>query len=94
MDGYKFDSKLEALRYEQLVFYQRVGDIEGFGVHPSFAICPGVRIELDFIVWDKQGRIWVEDTKGFFTDKSKVKAKMFQSKYPCFELRILTKEDV
>lgn len=75
LDGYKFDSKAEARRYQELKLLAYNGDIENLEVHPSFDLMvlprddkPEVRVgkyTADFQYWDKEKRKFiVEDVKG------------------------------
>ena len=91
VDGYRFDSKAEARRYQALKFLQQAGEIQGFGRQPSFVIGLGVRYIPDFIVCDASGKIWVEDvkSKGTETATFKVKKNLFHERYPWLELRLV-----
>lgn len=40
LDGYTFDSKAEARRYQDLRLMERNGDISGLDVHPKFILQP------------------------------------------------------
>lgn len=66
LDGYRFDSKFEARRYQELVAMESVGLITGLNIHPSYALhVRGVRIGAlvpDF-VYQRDGETVVEDTK-------------------------------
>jgi len=88
-DGIRFDSKAEARRYRELKLMKHSDNISGFGLQPSFIIGPEIRYRPDFIVCDKQGKVWVEDVKGKETEAFVMKAKMFREKYPWLELRIV-----
>lgn len=89
VDGIVFDSKAEAWRYDELKLLLHCGEIRSFGCQPSFVIGTGIRYRPDFIVCDKDGRIWVEDVKGVETAAFKIKKKMFKEKYPYLELKII-----
>lgn len=103
LDGYTFDSQLEADYYAQLKLRKRANDILFFRLQPKYLlqeafIKDGVRhrkIEYiaDFEVHHKDGSIEVVDTKGFITDVFRIKEKMFHKKYP-HKLTIVTREDI
>lgn len=76
VEGYTFQSLIEAKRYRELRLMQRAGEIELLEVHPRFKVFDGFKcgIELvrpihytaDFRYWDnKAGRMIVEDVKAF-----------------------------
>lgn len=91
IDGYTFDSKLEAKRYQELKLMQKAGVIKELELQPSFEIIPTVRYKgktyrvtvykADFSYRDQEGNLIVEDTKGFETDVYKLKRKLFILKY-------------
>lgn len=71
VDNIRFDSKLEARRYQELRLLEKAGSITGLRVHPKFALVvtgtlglPPVRVgvyEADFAywVWDRKGKMMV-----------------------------------
>ena len=81
----KFDSKKEYLRYLVLEDMQRKGEISGLQVQVPFVLIPpfqlynikykGIRYIADF-VYKKDGKVIVEDTKGYSTDVYKIKKKL------------------
>jgi len=71
------------------VILERCGDIKGFMIQPSFVISKGIRYRADFMVCGKDGRIWIEDVKGFETKEFKLKKKLFDDRYPWLELQII-----
>lgn len=85
-DGFTFDSKAERRRYEELKLLKRAGEIKYFNLQPSFKFECGTRYLPDFIICDKNNKIWVEDVKGVETAVFKVKKKMFEREYPYLEL--------
>lgn len=89
IDGITFDSLAESRRYDELKLMLHCGEIRGFGCQPSFTLYAGIRYRPDFLVCGKNGRIWLEDVKGYATDIFRLKEKQFRAKYPGFELRIL-----
>lgn len=76
VDGIRFDSKLEAQRYGELKMLQCAGSIRGLRVHvPFLLVVHDVEIttyEADF-VYEQNGQVIVEDTKGFLTPEYKIK---------------------
>jgi hypothetical protein len=89
IDGMTFDSKAEAQRYNELVWLWSKGEISGFTRQPSFELSPGVRYRPDFMVCDKSGHVWVEDVKGVETPAFKIKRRLWESKFPWLELKII-----
>ncbi len=81
----KFDSKKEYLRYLVLEDMQRKGEINGLQTQVPFVLVPpfqlngkkykGIRYIADF-VYKKDGKVIVEDTKGYCTDVYKIKRKL------------------
>lgn len=104
--GLRFDSKLEARRYGELVDLQADGLIAWFIRQPSFDLAGGIRYRADFlVVWNNLKpyspvvmqpgtAVSVEDCKGVETPAFKLKRKLFLEAYPLAELRILTAKDV
>lgn len=76
VDGIRFDSKLEAKRYGELKLLQRAGAIRGLRVHVSFLLAVNnvevATYQADF-VYEQNGQIIVEDTKGYVTPEYKIK---------------------
>lgn len=89
VDGITFDSKAEARRYQELKLLKRAGEIQGFGIQPSFVLPGGVRYRPDFIVCDKDGTLHVEDVKGFETAAFKIKRKLYDEMYPWLPLEVI-----
>ena len=81
----KFDSKKEYLRYLVLEDMQRKGEISGLQTQVPFVLIPpfqlngkkykGIRYIADF-VYKKDGKVIIEDTKGYRTDVYKIKKKL------------------
>lgn len=92
VDGFEFDSKLEAKRYNELKILLRSGVISDLTLQKVFLLQDGftyakkrerpITYVCDFYYKDKQGNEIVEDAKGFKTDVYKIKRKMFLFKYP------------
>lgn len=81
----KFDSKKEYLRYLVLEDMQRKGEISELKTQVPFVLVPpfqlngkkykGIRYIADF-VYKKDGKVIIEDTKGYRTDVYKIKKKL------------------
>ena len=92
VDGFEFDSKLEAKRYNELKMFLRSGSITDLTLQKVFLLQDGfiydkkkerpITYVCDFYYKDKQGNEIVEDAKGFKTDVYKIKRKLFLFKYP------------
>ena len=84
LDGFTFDSKLEARRYGELRFLEKAGKIADLTVHPTFQIflngVPICKVELDFR-YDELGQVVYEDTKGFYNRESRLKHKLVEAQY-------------
>lgn len=107
VDGIKFQSKLEAERYQQLKFLLRADEIADLKLQPEFQIFEGYIDPLtgekhksryyigDFQYVDvRNHQTIVEDTKGIETDVFKLKWELVQEKYPEFVFRKMTRKDV
>jgi len=100
-DGYRFDSKAEARRYDELRLLEVAGEITSLEVHPVFMLQPAfrrdgkivraIKYEGDFAYTDcVTGRRIIEDVKGFAEIRAfRIKQKMFWYHYPELELRIV-----
>ena len=99
-EGHCFDSIAEHRRYGELKLQMHAGEITDLGVHPRFEIVPAftdvrtgveykaVDYEADF-VYMEGAQLVVEDIKGKRTDVFKLKEKLFRSKYPHIDFRII-----
>ena len=92
--GRVYDSKKEAKRAAVLEQQERYGIITGLRKQVTFELQPGytnnqgkkihpITYIADF-VYNKEGKIIVEDTKGYRTDTYKLKRKMFEYIYPAY----------
>jgi hypothetical protein len=86
LDGYTFDSKMEARRYQELKLLHKAGEINGLEVHKVFSLdANGVHIcnyEADFCYWVRRGHgieYVVEDVKGKRTDMYLLKKKLMKA---------------
>jgi len=92
LDGYKFDSKAEMARYEELKLLVRAKEIFDLELQPKFLLQASFRIgggkminkfiyKADFKYTDQDGKVVVEDVKGALTEVYKLKKKMFLYEY-------------
>lgn len=100
IDGFKFDSQKEALRWNELKLLERAGIISNLVAHPVYIIqeafdyygthVRAIMYEADFS-YIENGRIIAEDVKSAATKTSvfKLKQKMFWKTHPEIELRII-----
>jgi hypothetical protein len=86
LDGYTFDSKAEARRYQELRLLEKAKKIHSIEVHKPFSLdCHGTHIcdyEADFCYWArfKNGVLYVvEDVKGKRTDVYRLKKKLMKA---------------
>ena len=108
VDGIKFDSRLEAERYEQLKILERAGVIMGLKLQPSFELIPTFYkngktwrktvYKADFsYIFCEDGRMIIEDVKGstaVITRVFRMKQKLFEYKYPDYTISIVTSKDI
>lgn len=92
VDGYRFDSRREARRYEELKQMEAAGKIAQLELQPRFELQPAFRYRgeavrkieyvADFRYLDyERGGLVVEDVKGMKTDVYRLKRKLFLAKY-------------
>ena len=107
-DGIKFDSKLEAERYEQLKILERAGVISDLELQPEYELIPSFRkngktwrktvYKADFrYILCENNIIIIEDVKGstaVITDVFRLKQKLFEYKYPELTIKIVTRKDM
>lgn len=102
VDGIKFDSKLEAKRYQELKLLQELGLIKDLKLQPKFELMPKFTKNgktyrqtsyiADFCYFSvKDNKTIIEDVKGFKTDVYALKKKIFEFKYPQYEIKEITK---
>lgn len=99
VDGILFDSKKEAHRYGELKLLERMGLIKNLIRQPRYLLQPkfthqstgykhrAIEYVADF-QYEELGKTIVEDVKGMQTDVFKLKAKLFDYKYPDLTLLI------
>ena len=107
-DGIKFDSKLEAERYEQLKILERAGVIRDLKLQPEYELIPSFRkngktwrktvYKADFrYILAENDKTIIEDVKGstaVITDVFRLKQKLFEYKYPELTIKIVTRKDM
>lgn len=92
VNGVKFDSIKEANRYCDLLLLERAGEITGLKLQVPFKlldsyvradgkIIRGITYIADFMYYDKDGKMHVEDVKGVKTEVYKLKKKLFEKLY-------------
>lgn len=101
LDGIKFDSQNEAAYYLDLIEMKNNGEVINFTLQPSFVLIPSykkygrtiraITYAPDFYVQYADGREAYVDIKGFATEASKLRKKMFDYIYPELTLVWLTK---
>jgi hypothetical protein len=93
LDGYTFDSRAEARRYQELRVLEQAGEIYGLDVHPSYLVMEGfyyrgervraITYVADFSYTEREtGRRVVEDVKGVRTQVYRIKVKLLKSRCP------------
>jgi len=94
VDGIRFDSKAESVRYRELRLLLQSGAIRDLELQPVYVLlepykrpdgthCRGVRYIADFRYLDlRTNRIMVEDVKGVLTKEYVIKKAFFQSMFP------------
>ena len=91
-DDVTFDSKAEQQRYRDLKVLERAGQIKNLRVHNRWNLHVNDiiigRYETDF-EYESQGKIIVEDVKGFMTPLSKWKIAHFQAQYPHITFKLI-----
>ena len=83
-DGAVFPSKKECRRYEELVLLERIGEIKDLARQVRWTLIPTqdgercVQYVSDFQYLDRDGKLHVEDTKGFRTKDYIIKRKLLK----------------
>ena len=92
VDGFTFDSKMEAAYWEMLKLKMRLKIIKHIDVHPVVTLIEGIRWTLDFIIYYPDGKIEAVDIKGFQTEQFKDRRKLFDVLHPLAPLKVITKK--
>lgn len=101
-DGYKFDSQQEKDYYLVLKNKLICGEIRDIKIHPSYTLQEKftkngknyrkIYYSADFAFYDvAKSKYRVIDVKGFETPVFKLKHKLFEYKYPMYELELMRK---
>ena len=96
VDGIKFDSKREEQRWKDLLILQHIGEIKDLRRQVRFELQPSYKKNgktiraityiADFTYF-LNGKLIVEDSKGYRTEVYKLKKKIFEYKYPELEIK-------
>lgn len=98
IDGITFDSKGEANRYWELKLLERAGEISNLTLQPKFTLQESFKKgkkthqAITYIAdfqYQENGKTVVEDFKGMETEVFRIKKKLFEKRYPQYELRIV-----
>jgi hypothetical protein len=98
-DGNVFSSKLERNRYEELRLLEMAGEIKDLVLQPEYVLLHGfrdrhgkyhrpIKYRADFGYHEGVLPV-IEESKGYDTAVWKIKQKLFLSKYPEIELRVI-----
>ena len=102
VDGIKFDSRLEAQRYQHLRILEQAGVIQALTLQPEFELQPSFKkngktyrrivYKADFSYYSvREGKVIIEDTKGYVTKEYALKKKLFEYRYPELTIREVKK---
>jgi hypothetical protein len=96
IDGYTFDSRREAYRYQELKLMVYAGEISRLELQKEFVLQESFRkngkayraiiYKADF-VYELGGKTIVEDAKGCRTKDYQIKKKLFEKRYPDLTIR-------
>ena len=81
-DGIRFDSKREAVYYEQLRIRQKNGDVLFFLRQVPFHLPGGTKLVVDFLEFHSDGTVHVVDAKGMETPIFRLKRREVEHHYP------------
>ena len=86
VDGHRFDSKAEAMRYLELKLLNQAGQISQLELQPAFELLPARKVAgqrlrkltyvADFSYTDEDGVRHIEDVKGVETEVFRIKQKL------------------
>lgn len=105
IDGIKFDSKLESMKYLELKLLERVGEIKDLKLQVTFELQPSykknnkivkaINYVADFVYYDvNKKKTIIVDTKGYRTEIYKLKKKIFEYKYPNLEIEEVKRNEI
>ena len=98
VDMYVFDSIAESRRYKELALLEKAGEISELTLQPKFLLQESFKKngktyrKIEYIadfMYKEKGKIVIEDVKGKETEVFKLKRKLFEYRYPDFELKII-----
>ena len=99
LDGYTFDSQIEARYFIQLKWLKTNKQIKGFEIQPKFLLQESFKKDgkthrkieyiADFKIINLDGSIEIIDIKGMTTPLFQLKQKLFHFRYP-HKLKLLT----
>lgn len=81
-NGFKFDSKKEAARYDDLMLLIRAKEVVFFLRQVPFHLPGNVTYRVDYQIFWTNGEVTFEDVKGMKTATYIMKKKMVESLYP------------
>jgi len=81
-DGFRFDSKKEARRYNELKFMKNQGKIVFFLRQVPLHLPGRVIYRVDFQIFWADGTVSFEDVKGYRTKEYIAKKKLVEAHYP------------
>jgi hypothetical protein len=82
LDGMRFDSRKEALYYQQLKARKAAGEVVFFLRQVPFHLAGGVIYRIDFVEFHADGTVHFVDVKGMKTDMYIMKKKQVEDLYP------------
>ena len=88
INGIRFMSKSEGKRYWDLFLREKAGEISSLELQPKFKFPCGIFYKADFR-YVENGKVVVEDVKGFQTPVFRLKLKMLKAHYPEVDLKII-----
>ena len=94
VDGIKFHSQAEAKRYCELKILKQSGEIKDFRRQVPYKLGGKVNYVIDFEIKHNDGRIEVEEVKGFWTAAAKIKVRLFRERYPEIKLTVIGADDI
>lgn len=92
IDGFRFASKAEARRYQELLLLEKARKITKVTLQPAYIITINdhkiCKVIGDFH-YTENGKIVVEDVKGMDTPLSRLKRKLVKACYPHLDWRVV-----
>lgn len=94
VDGIKFHSQAEAKRYGELKILKQSGEIMDFKRQVPYKLGGKVNYVIDFEIKHNDGRVEVEEVKGFWTAAAKIKVRLFRERYTEIKLTVIGADDI